>query len=78
MPVLKRSQVEELYFYGTGCKNPANIKMVKKALKNFPRRILFIDNDLPGPQKRFVEMKKVLPVFWEPGQTPVIIMENEL
>ena len=37
LPVLKRSPVEELFYYGTGCTNAANVKMVKKALKNcFP------------------------------------------
>ena len=34
LPVLKKTSIEELYYYGTGCTSPANVKMVKKALKN--------------------------------------------
>ena len=32
-PVIKKTQVDEIYYYGTGCANPDNIRSVKKALK---------------------------------------------
>src|SRR5450432_3824606 len=52
LPVLKRSPVEELYYYGTGCTNIANVKMVKKVLKNcFPLASLHIDTDVAGAAK---------------------------
>ena len=52
LPVLQRLQAEELYFYGTGCINAANAKMVKKALKNcFPSASLIVDSDIAGAAK---------------------------
>lgn len=49
---LKSNQIDEIYFYGTGCKNPANIKMFKKVFhKVFPYSIIKIDNDLSGAAK---------------------------
>lgn len=32
-PVIKKIQVDEVYYYGTGCANPDNARSVKKALK---------------------------------------------
>jgi glucosamine kinase len=52
LPALKNSPVEELYYYGTGCSNAANAKMIKKALKNcFPASTLFVDTDVAGAAK---------------------------
>ena len=52
LPFVKKSPVEELYYYGTGCTNSANVKMVKKTLKNcFPSASLFIDTDVAGAAK---------------------------
>ena len=49
LPVLKKIQVEEIYYYGTGCGNPENLKMVKKALKNtFPGAVIKVDTDVAG------------------------------
>ena len=31
-PKLKNIEVDEIYYYGTGCANPANAKSVKKAV----------------------------------------------
>ena len=37
LPGLKKMHVAEVYYYGTGCSNPANVSSVKKALKTcFP------------------------------------------
>lgn len=33
LPELKKAAVNEIYYYGTGCANPANAKSVQKALK---------------------------------------------
>lgn len=51
-PHLKKNSVDEIHFYGTGCKNPANIKMVKKVFqKLFKDASIDIDNDLSGAAK---------------------------
>lgn len=52
IPLLKKDKVGEIYFYGTGCKNPANRKMVKKVFKNiFPKATIEVDHDLSGASK---------------------------
>ena len=51
-PFLKKDKVDEIFFYGTGCKNPANIKMFEKVFqKLFPDSSVKIDNDLSGAAK---------------------------
>ena len=43
---------DEMYYYGTGCINPENVKLIKTALKTtFPKATLFVDNDLMGAAK---------------------------
>jgi len=52
LPALKGSEVEELYYYGTGCINTANIKMIRTALKNcFPSATLLVETDVSGAAK---------------------------
>ncbi len=52
LPVLKKIQVDEIYYYGTGCGNPVNVKMVKKVLKNiFPHSLIIVDTDVAGAAK---------------------------
>ncbi|MEO9051887.1 MAG: BadF/BadG/BcrA/BcrD ATPase family protein [Ginsengibacter sp.] len=56
---LKSNRIDEIYFYGTGCKNPANIKMLKKVFsKIFPNSIVKIDNDLSGAAKALCRNEK--------------------
>ena len=51
-PFLKKDNVDEIFFYGTGCKNPANIKMFEKVFhKLFPTAPVKVDNDLSGAAK---------------------------
>jgi glucosamine kinase len=59
-PFLKNNKIGEIYFYGTGCKNPANIKLVKKVFhKKFPEaEIIVVDNDLSGAAKALCGHKK--------------------
>ena len=46
-PGLKNIQPEEIYYYGTGCANPTNVKSVKKALaKVFPASAIDVNHDL--------------------------------
>lgn len=52
IPFLKKSKIEEIFFYGTGCKNPANIKTVRKVFQGiFSDALVSVDNDLSGAAK---------------------------
>lgn len=47
LPQLKGFLVEEVFYYGTGCGNPANRQMIKKVLKKqFHNAAVVVDNDL--------------------------------
>ena len=53
VPFLKKSKVDEIFFYGTGCKNPANKKMIRKVLmQTFAGATsVEVDHDLSGAAK---------------------------
>jgi N-acetylglucosamine kinase-like BadF-type ATPase len=52
LPELKNTKVNEIYYYGTGCSNPANVQLVKKAIKNiFSDALIKVDHDLMGAAK---------------------------
>lgn len=43
------ASVQEIYFYGTGCANPANARLVKKAIRGaFPGAEVNVTHDLMG------------------------------
>lgn len=47
LPALKGISVDEVYYYGTGCANPGNVKSVKKALRNlFADAAIEVNHDL--------------------------------
>jgi N-acetylglucosamine kinase-like BadF-type ATPase len=49
LPGLKQADIDQVYYYGTGCLNPDNVKIVKKALKGlFPAARLHVTDDLMG------------------------------
>jgi N-acetylglucosamine kinase-like BadF-type ATPase len=51
-PFIKKMKVDEIYFYGTGCKNPANKRMFKNIFRKlFPDAAIVVDNDLSGAAK---------------------------
>ncbi len=46
-PKMKNVRVDEVFFYGTGCANPDNAKLVKNALKDvFPESKVDVNHDL--------------------------------
>ncbi len=46
-PILKKTKIDEVYYYGTGCANPANAKLVKRAIqKTFPGAFVEVTHDL--------------------------------
>ncbi len=49
LPGLKKAAVDQVFYYGTGCINPENRKIVQKALKGvFPAAGLHVTHDLMG------------------------------
>jgi N-acetylglucosamine kinase-like BadF-type ATPase len=56
---LKKKMPKEIHFYGTGCSNAANIKLVKDSLKKvFPKAKVFVDHDLAGAAKALCGKEK--------------------
>jgi len=52
-------QPDEVFFYGTGCSNAANVRQVKKAVKNvFPGAEVRVDHDLMGAARALCGDKK--------------------
>ena len=49
---MKSVEPDEIFFYGTGCSNPDNVKIIKKAIqKNFAQAKISVDHDLMGAAK---------------------------
>ena len=52
MNKIKSVNPDEIFFYGTGCSNTTNVKMIKNALKfMFPKSKILVDHDLMGAAK---------------------------
>ena len=51
-PRLKKINIDEIYYYGTGCSNPGNANMVKKVFKDiFPDAQIEVTHDLMAAAK---------------------------
>lgn len=49
LPAVKNAGITEIYYYGTGCANPANALLVKKALQRvFKGAVVQVTHDLMG------------------------------
>ena len=49
---MKTIEPDEIFYYGTGCSNPGNVKSMKQALKSiFPTSKIMVDHDLMGAAK---------------------------
>mgnify|MGYP003480188782 CR=1 FL=1 len=49
---MKNIEPDEIFFYGTGCSNPDNVKLVKKAIQTvFTKSAVAVDHDLMGAAK---------------------------
>jgi glucosamine kinase len=45
-------QIDEIFYYGTGCSNPENVALIKRGLKKiFPKAKVNVDHDLLGAAK---------------------------
>lgn len=52
LPHLKNTDVSSVFYYGTGCSNPGNVKMIKLAIqKVFKKAAVSVDLDLIGAAK---------------------------
>jgi glucosamine kinase len=52
VPGLKKVQPDEVFYYGTGCSNTENVKIVKQAIKKvFPGATVQVNHDLLGAAK---------------------------
>ncbi len=58
-PKMKGIAPDEIFFYGTGCSNPANVTAVKKALHQvFSKAKINVDHDLMGAAKALCGTQK--------------------
>ncbi|MFP5040708.1 N-acetylglucosamine kinase [Parasediminibacterium sp. JCM 36343] len=59
MPDLKNADIDTLHFYGTGLTNPANVKIVRIALKElFPNTEIVLNDDLLGAARALCGKKE--------------------
>lgn len=59
LPKIKNIRIDEVFFYGTGCSNPENVKSVKKAISLvFAKAKVAVDHDLMGAAKALCGRKK--------------------
>jgi len=59
VPQLKSAAVSSIYYYGTGCSQPENAKLVQGALKKvFPKVTVSVDTDLTAAAKALCDHEK--------------------
>lgn len=59
LPKLKKVEPGEVFYYGTGCANPANAKSVKKALQQvFPDSSIDVNHDLTAAARALCGREK--------------------
>ena len=52
LPKTGKTEIEEIYYYGTGCSNPGNIALVKRGLKKiYKTATVHVNHDLLGAAK---------------------------
>jgi N-acetylglucosamine kinase-like BadF-type ATPase len=58
-PDLQNVRVDEVYYYGTGCANPDNAKLMKKAIKQvFPEANIDVNHDLLAAARALCGVEK--------------------
>ncbi len=58
-PHVKKISIDEIFYYGTGCINPQNNKMVKAVLRNmFPNATIEVDHDVSAAAKALCGKEK--------------------
>jgi glucosamine kinase len=52
LPQIKKYEISDIYYYGTGCLNQDNVKMIQGAIQHvFPSSKINVDHDLMGAAK---------------------------
>ncbi len=60
-PVLKKIRINEVYYYGTGMRNPKNVRMLKSCLKKvFTNAAIEINDDMLAAARGLAGNKKVI------------------
>lgn len=58
-PFLKKTEIDTIYYYGTGCANPDNARSVKKAVSTvFPEAKVEVNHDLMAAARALCGRKK--------------------
>ncbi len=58
-PEIRKFAITRLYYYGTGCKNPSNRRMIARALTQvFPDAEVMVDHDLMGAARALCQDRK--------------------
>ncbi len=61
LPRLKNVTVDQIHYYGTGCANPDNAKLVKRAIKKvFPTAKVDVNHDLLGAARACCGKQKAM------------------
>ncbi|GAO43268.1 N-acetylglucosamine kinase [Flavihumibacter petaseus] len=59
VPEIRKFSLDAVFYYGTGCKNPANRKMISKALgRVFTEAAIEVDHDLMGAARGLCQASK--------------------
>lgn len=59
LPKFKNTLIDEVYYYGTGCNDPANKKLVQKAIRGvLPTAKVHVDHDMMGAAMALCGHKK--------------------
>lgn len=59
LPGMRKAIPDEVFFYGTGCSNPENVRLIKAAIKKvFPKADVAVDHDLMGAAKALCGSEK--------------------
>jgi len=69
----KDTSIDEVYYYGTGMRNPDNVKMVKKSLRKvFTEAQIDINDDMLAAARALMEGARDLPATSAPDLSAVI------
>ncbi|HSU27653.1 MAG TPA: hypothetical protein VLJ68_04680 [Chitinophagaceae bacterium] len=59
VPKIRKAKPGEIYYYGTGCANPANARLVRKAIQSvFPEAEIAVNHDLMAAARALCGKKK--------------------
>jgi N-acetylglucosamine kinase-like BadF-type ATPase len=79
LPKLSKISISEVFFYGTGCKNPRNRKLMKNCLqKVFPESYVYVDHDLMGAARALCGNEKGIACILGTGSNSCYFNGNKI